>query len=172
MNPSNPAISTLNEESIVEIVNQSEAEREVVRTLLIEGILDKPKIKDKQQYVQVNQAILIRLLDKLYSYKQDPRINDKIFSLYRTLSQHLEHTLDFMEDFFSNYFDRNEKVPAAYLIISLEELCNQLELLRMTFHSSKAIDLGLANILINNFNRFCTQNKNGPTYYQLMYQKN
>src|SRR5687768_7560927 len=126
LNPSNGIIFTLTKESINELVSQSEAEQEAVRSRLVEGILDKTKISDKHQFVQLNQAILIRLLDKLYSYKQDPKVTELALWLYKTVSQHLENTLDFIEDFFGNYFDRNEKVPASYLLISVEELCKQL----------------------------------------------
>ena len=171
LNPSNAKLFLLTDESIQALINQSEAEQEIVRTLLIEGIIDRPKIRDKQQFVQVNQAILIRLLDKLHSYKQNPKVVDNIRCLYNTISQHLENTLDFIEDFFSNYFDRNEKVPTSYLIISIEELCKQLEILRNILQSSKAIDLELANILRNNFNKFCSRKAIGTTYNELVYQK-
>lgn len=171
LNPSNGIIFTLTKESINELVSQSEAEQEAVRSHLIEGILDKPKITDKHQYVQVNQAILIRLLDKIYSYKQDPKVTEKVLCLYKTVSQHLENALDFIEDFFSNYFDRNEKVPAAYLLISIEELCKQLEQLQRCLKTSKAISSKLAAILIRNFDKFCRQKTTTVTYNELMYQK-
>lgn len=171
LNPSNGIIFSLTKESINELVSQSEAEQEAVRCLLIEGILDKPKISDKHQYVQVNQAILIRLLDKIYSYKQDPKVTEKALCLYKTVSQHLENALDFIEDFFSNYFDRNEKVPAAYFLVSVEELGKQLEQLLKCLKSSKAIGSKLSGILIRNFDKFCKQKITSVTYNDLMYQK-
>lgn len=171
LNPSTGIIFTLTTDSINELVAQSEAEQEMVRSLLIEGILDKPKISDKHQYVQVNQAILIRLLDKIYSYKQDPKVTEKVLSLYESVSLHLENALDFIEDFFSNYFDRNEKVPAAYLTISIEELCKQLNQLQKVLKASKVIGSKLSGILLRNFDRFCKQKITSVTYNELMYQK-
>ena len=155
LNPAYTELYSLTKESIRELIEQSEAEQEKTRNLLIEGIIDRQKVRDKQQFVQINQAILIRLLNKLHSYKQSPKVNDNILFLYNTISQHLEHTLDFIEDFFSDYFDRNEKVPATYLIISIEELCKQLEHLKKLLQSSKSISPELTTILVNNFNRFC-----------------
>lgn len=171
LNPANGIIFSLTKESISDLIRQSEAEEEAVRANLIEGILDMPKIADKHQYVQVNQAILIRLLDKLYSYKQIPNVTDSVLCLYKTVSLHLENTLNFIEDFFSNYFDRNEKVPATYLLISIEELCKQLEQLKRCLKSGNSIGAKLSNIIVKNFERFCNQKTPNVTYNELMYQK-
>ncbi len=171
LNPSNGFILTLNRESINELISQSEAEQEAVRSRLVEGIQDKHKMGDRQLFVQVNQAILIRLLDKIYSYKQDPKITETVLCLYKTVSQHLENVLDFIEDFFSNYFDRNEKVPAVYLLISIEELCRQLEQFRKYLKSRNSIGSKLAAILIRNFDKFCKQKITTVTYNELTYQK-
>lgn len=122
LDPLNANLVSFSDEAINIFIYQSKAERENVRNLLIEGIVDRPKIRDKQQYVQVNQPILIRLLDKLYSYKQTEGLSDKMLYLYTAINRHLENTLNFIEDFFSNYFDRNEKVPVAYLTVSSEAM--------------------------------------------------
>lgn len=170
LNPLNVNFASFTDEAIYNFIYQSEAEREKVRNLLIEGIVDKPKVRDKQQYVQVNQAMLIRLLDRLYAYKQTEGLSDKIIFLYNTISRHLEFTLNFIEDFFGNYFDRNERVPVAYLLISTEELCRQHELLKDALQNA-TIDLVLANILIDNFSKSCSREKTSATYNELVYQK-
>ena len=171
LNPSNGIIFSLSKESICDLIRQSEAEEEAARANLIEGILDMPKIADKHQYVQVNQAILIRLLDKLYSYKQNPNVTESVLCIYKTVSLHLENTLNFIEDFFSNYFDRNERVPATYLLISIEELCKQLEQLKQYLKSVNSIGAKLCNVIVKNFERFCNQKTTNVTYNELMYQK-
>lgn len=169
--PSQNNLNLLSDESIQMLTYHSEIEREKVRTFLIDGIIDKPKIKDKQQFVQLNQAMLIRLLDKLYSYKQNPIVDNKVVSLYNTLSHHLESTLNFIEDFFSNYFDRNERVPASYLMISGEELCRQLKFIQSSLKENDAIEADLVTVLQDNFNQFCIQENAGLTYNELVYQK-
>jgi hypothetical protein len=171
LNPSSAVLNTLSDECIQNLINQSEEEQEIVRTCLIEGIIDRPKIMDKQQYVQVNQAMLIRLIDKLYSFKQREQVNDKVLDVYNTISEHLKNTLDFIEDFFGNYFDRNEKVPAAYLVVAIDELCKQSQTLQQTLEYNENVDSELKNILINNINRFCIQKMPGATYNELVYQK-
>ncbi len=171
LHPLNANLVSLTEAGIQNLIYESEAEQERVRALLIEGVIDRAKIRDKQQYVQVNQALLIRLLDKLYAYKQTEGLNDYILSLFDTISRHLETTLAFIEDFFSNYFDRNEKVPAAYLKVSIEELYSQLVLLQKNLESSTTIDPALASILVHNFKKFCLHKATSATYNELLYQK-
>src|SRR5690349_2889520 len=101
LNPSIVNPSSFTEETIQTFIYQSQAEQENVRLSFIEAMIDKPKIRDKQQFVQVNQAMLIRLLDKLYSYKQLEGLNRNTVHLFETISQHLENALNFIEDFFS-----------------------------------------------------------------------
>lgn len=170
LNPISESCRLINDESIKNLIAESEFERENVRNLLIEGVIDRQKIMDKQQYVQVTQAMLIRLLDRVHSYKQNSGLGNKLLGLYNAVSQHLEHVLDFIEDFFGNYFDRNEKVPAPYLHISVEELCNHLQHLQKLMESNE-VDRELTKILVSNFKNFCSIKSTGPTYNELLYQK-
>ncbi len=171
LHPDNVNLFSHKDESIALFIEQSTEQQEKVRNRLIEGVLERSKIKDKQHYVKLNQAMLIRLLDKLYSYQQYKNLNSKIAYLYETISRHLENTLDFIEDFFSNYFDRNEKVPAGYLAISLKELCKQIDIMKTTVVPFAPAIHAVVNILINNFREFCLRKKGGATYNELMYQK-
>src|SRR5215831_415866 len=118
LDPLNQNLNSSSGECIQNLVNQFAEEQENVRDLLIEGIIERSKIIDKQQYVQLNQAMLICLIDKIYSYQQNDTISIGISNAYRSIRLHLESTLTFIEDFFGNYFDKNRKVPLAYLVIS------------------------------------------------------
>lgn len=171
LNPLSASSMSITDETIKSFIAQSESERENVKNLLIEGVIDRQKIMDKQQFVQVIQAMLIRLLNKLHTYKQVKQLDNKLQHLFNTISEHLEEVLNFIEDFFSSYFDRNEKVPAPYLLISISELCRQLQKLQERIEVNEAIDRELTVILINNFNPFCSIKSSGPTYNELSYQK-
>ncbi|HEX5152854.1 MAG TPA: hypothetical protein VFW07_15490 [Parafilimonas sp.] len=170
INPYQVKVNSLSDEFIQSLIEQSDKEQEEVRNAMIEWLVDKPKVRDKQQFVQLNQAILIRLLDKLYLYKQEEHTK-QIANLYEAISRHLESTLSFIEDFFGNYFDKNERVPAGYLKISLEELCNKLEQLTQTVIPNSSFGQNLSNIIIENFNKFCYQHSQNVTYNELIYQK-
>lgn len=75
-----------------------------------------------------------------------------------------------MEVFFGNYCNRDEKVPIPHFINSAKELSRQVELLKKIIPSSEVNVSALVNILGNNFNKFCSQQKSSPTYNELMYQ--
>lgn len=171
LNPLNATKLPTCDKVIKGLIAESELERERVRNLLIEGVIDRQKIMDKQQYVQVVQAMLIRLLDKLHFYKQTEGLESGLLYFYNTVSHHLEEVLNFIEDFFSNYFDRNEKVPTPYLLISIEELCKQLDQLQGRLEVNDAIDRELKAVLVQNLEAFCSIRSSGPTYNELLYQK-
>lgn len=171
ISPTNGQLRSLSEESIHNFIYQSVVEREKTRALLIEGVVDKPKIRDKQHYIQLHHAMLIRLLDQLHTYKQMEGLSDITFYLYNTITQHLEYVLRFIEDYFSNYLDRNEKVPTAYLIISIDEINRHLELLQQKLKTEGIIETSLINILINSFTEFCKRKENGTSYNEIIYQK-
>ena len=169
--PERECPSVVTDESIESFIKQFEEEQDKVHNLLLEGMLKRSKLKDKQQWVRITQAMLIRLIDKLYSYTQSKEVDLKIFQLYKIVIGHLEDTLNFIKDFFGIYFDYDERVPVTYLIISLKELSTQVILLQKMVQHYKPYIQALAEIIVNNFNKFCLENKNAATYNQLEYQK-
>jgi dsDNA-binding SOS-regulon protein len=171
LNPFGASEPLFSDEIIESFISQFELEKENVRYLLIEEVIDRQKVMDKQQYVQVVQGMLIRLLDKLHSYKKNKGLEHKLLSLYNTISEHLGEILSFIEDFFSNYFDRNKKVPISYLLISIEELSRQLLQLQEILELNEELDKVLKNILVYNFNSFFSIKSAAPTYNELLYQK-
>lgn len=171
LHPSRIDVDLLTDEVIENFIRQSETERDKARNLLIEGIINRPEIRDKQQYVQLNQALLIRLLDTVYSYKQTKGLDRKQVELYSTIVQHLESVLVFIEDFFSNYFDRNERVPLPYFLIATGELYQQVQLLKTKLEAGNAIDSLLVAILIKNFSGICERKAQTATYNELVYQR-
>lgn len=171
LNPSNADKALFTNDYIKSLILQSEAEQENVRTLLIESLIDKPNIRDKQQYVQLNQALLIRLLDTLHSYKQHQGLKNEMIRLYDVLSQHLQQTLDFIEDFFANYFDRKEKVPASYLSLSKEEIKRQLKRVNSFFVKHHEVDKRVATVIRQCIQQFVNAESRVITYTELSYQK-
>jgi hypothetical protein len=169
--PSNNDLLALSNESIAILVKVTKDEEDRVRTLFLEGMLQRKKVKDKQQFVKLNQAMLIRLLDKLSFYRKTIDLDNKILKLYEAVSSRLESMLYFIEDFFGNYFDRNEKVPACYLEGSIQELCRQVESLEECIQPRPPYINAVGNILATNFRKFCIEKKDKATYNELIYQK-
>ncbi len=171
LNPLNNEIFLLSDNCIQSLIDETEIELEKAKALLIEGMLDKPKIRDKQQFVQLNQAFLINLMNKLYAYRQNKRVDDKIRWLYTSVSKHLQNTLDFIEEFFGNYFDHTEKVPAFYLAICKEEMALQLKQLITSLEKVAPVDKYLTNLIISSIRQFGSNDTNTISYSQLSYQK-
>lgn len=171
LDPCNAELPLLTESAIESILNESEEERAKIRVLLIERLVDSSKLTDKETYVHLHQAMLIHLLDKLYSYKQIPGVCNKILSLYDSIGQHLQNTLDFIENFFGNYFDRNEKIPASYRKIITGELEKQLSRLVEIIAKDESVDKLLINNVITVFQNFTGDESPDISYLQLSYQK-
>lgn len=152
-------------------IQESATEMEKLRTLLVKDFVDGAKQKKMEFLVQFNQGILIRLLDKLHQYRNVPGVPAKAILLYESISRHVYYILDFIEDYFTKYFDRNEKVPNSYLIPSKEEILHQLKQLQQLFTKNKSTDPYLTGLIHSNFINFCNEEKTIITYRELIYQK-
>ena len=76
------------------------------------------------------------LQNKLYSCRNE-NVPEKVLSLYKALGSHLQATLDFIEDFFGNYFNKNEKVPVVYLDLTRAEIARGLKKLTFVINSGR-----------------------------------
>ena len=168
--PYHEALGKLSEEEIGFIVHESAEESENVRNLLVDYLVNNPSISDKQQFVKVNQALLIRLLDKLYSCRND-NVPEKVLILYKALGSHLQASLDFIEDFFGNYFDKNEKVPVAYLDIIRAEIAKGLKKLTFVINSG-CVEQVLAKAILQTIKTFSSCKAEKPiSYSSLSYHR-
>jgi len=168
--PYHEVLGRLSEVEIAAIIHDSAGEVENVRDLLVDYLVNNPSISDKQQFVKVNQALLIRLLDKLYSCKSY-NVPEKVFNLYKELGNHLQASLDFIEDFFGNYFDKNEKVPVAYLEITKAQISRRLQKLTFVFNSS-CVEPALTKTILQSFKQFTGSKIDKPiSYAYLTYHK-
>ena len=168
--PYHEALGKLSEEEIGFIVHESAEESENVRNLLVDYLVNNPSISDKQQFVKVNQALLIRLLDKLYSCRND-NVPEKVLILYKALGSHLQASLDFIEDFFGNYFDKNEKVPVVYLDLTRAEIARGLKKLTFVINSG-CVEQVLAKAILQTIKTFSSCKAEKPiSYSSLSYHR-
>ena len=172
LNPLNNEIYLLSDDCLQSLIDESEIGLKKARELLTEALIGISNIKDKQQFIQMHQALLIRLLDKLHAYRQNKQVDDRINWIYSTVSSHLQNTLDFIEEFFDNYFDRNEKVPAIYLSICKDEIFVQVEKFQEFFANKDGFDKSLINIITQSIQQFCNNDIKPVSYLQMAYQKN
>ena len=171
LNPLNTNDDFSDAESVQLMVNESEEDQQTIRSMLIEDLIEKPNVMDKEQYVKVNQTFLIRILDKLFAYSQIKPLNENILLLYNTISQHLQSTLDFVEDFFNNYFDHNEKVPEPYISIAKECIKKQLKQLKHIVSKQESTDTFLTNLVLDSIQHLLEAESIVITYNRLSYHK-
>ncbi len=171
LSPLNTNDDLLAAEAVQLVINESEDDQQTIRSMLIEDLIEKPNVMDKEQYVKVNQTLLIRILDKLFAYSQTKPLNENILHLYNTISQHLQSTLDFVEDFFSNYFDHNEKVPEPYIGIAKENIKKQVKQLKHIVSKQESTDTFLTNLLLDSIQQLLDDESIVITYSQLSYHK-
>jgi hypothetical protein len=171
LNPLNINDELSDAEAIQLVINESEEDQQTIRSMLIEDLIEKPYVMDKEQYVKVNQTLLIRIVDKLFSHSQIKPLNENILFLYNTISQHLQSTLDFVEDFFNNYFDRNEKVPDPCISIAKENIKKQVKQLKHIVSKQESTDSFLTNLVLNSIEHLLLADSIVITYSRLSYHK-
>jgi|GEM_PF-615309 len=171
LNPLNNNDDLWTTKAVQLVINESEEDQQTIRSMLIEDLIEKPNVMDKEQYVRVNQTLLVRILDKLFAYTKTRSLNENKLILYHTISQHLKSTLNFLEDFFNNYFDHNEKVPEPYISIAKENIKKQLNQLKHTVSKQESTDPFLTNMVLDSIQLFLGAESTVITYSRLSYHK-
>ena len=171
LNPLNTNDDLSDAEAVQLVINESEEDQQTIRSMLVEDLIEKPNVMDKEQYVKVNQTLLIRILDILFAYSQTRPLNENKLLLYNTISQHLQSTLDFVEDFFNNYFDRNEKVPEPYISIAKENIKKQVKQLKHIVSKQENANTFLTNLVLDSIQHLLRAESIVITYSRLSYHK-
>lgn len=169
IHPSNLDRFCYSSESLRAFLLHSAAEKEKLRTRLMQDFYSRPERLEFE--VRFNQGILIKLLNRLYTYRRQYTLDDTVTQLYEGISSHVGFILEFIEEYFDRYFDHSEKVPAAYLDISRNEIRLSFAVIEKIFSSRKDIDKKLITILIKNFRDFCEDTSGNFSYNDLVYQK-
>jgi hypothetical protein len=171
LNPRNIINDLLDAEAVQLVINESEEDQQTIRSMLIEDLIEKPHVIDKEQYVKVNQTLLIRILDNLFTYSQARPSNENMLLLYNAISQDMQSTLEFVEEFFNNYFDHNEKVPEPYLAAAKENMKKQVKQLKLIGSKQENTDGFLTNILLDSIQHLFAGESIVITYRLLSYHK-
>ncbi len=170
LDPENGIATSLDRETVCGIICQSANEQQVVRNRLITLVVNEGKTVDKRQLIHIIQTMLIRMADKLYHYQKCQKLSDEVKCICNKVNQHLLSTLEYIEDFFSYYFNRDEKVPIAYLFHFREQTKIQLELLKERMKKAK-VPSTLGNLVVNHFLNTTDSNETAVSYNEILSQK-
>ena len=171
LNPFSQNINTLTDELIKTIIADTEAEKAALKATLIKDIINTTAIKDKEQYVHITQALLIRMLNKIYTYRKHNEVNGTLILLYDTITQSLQLSLDFIEEFFAGHFNQNERVPESYLASCKTIMAKQLMAINLSITANKLIDTQLASVIEQHLQGFINNGQRPVSYLELLYHK-
>lgn len=153
---------------VVSTIEQWIKENVLFRIGLLERLTDFSNEKDKCQFIQIHQVLVIKILDRIYSLGKE-EVNPEARSVFNALTNHLQETLDFMEEFVPKYFDRNEKMPIPYFLASKDLLNKSSEFLGRAISGNELIDEKLGSLVLKVFESFISEKRVTPTYLDLEY---
>lgn len=171
LHPSNLENFIINEENIKLFIDQSETKRDSVRQQMIQTVFSLSKEKATELFVQQHQAVLIRLLDTVHEFGQLQTLDPSVKGLYSQIGEHLGFILDFIENYFSKYFNLDERVPTSYLLVASKEICEQVAGCRKQLETLGACDLKLLDMIFDSFSEFCSKPGEPFSYRNLIYRK-
>ncbi len=171
VHPGNLVNLDLSESGLITISDAVSIEIENVRTHLIVSLFNLEKQSEVESLVQNYQSVIIKLLDNLYIYELNQAGNNNVLALYAAISTSLSDILSFIENYFTKYFNIDQKVPYYYYVINNENFQSQLSKLRIQFKERSA-DLKLITIVESCYSlSISDSNKTTITYHQLVYLK-
>lgn len=162
---------SLSEELAESILSQLKEEKNNVRQMIVEDILERTKLKDKKEYIRLFQLLLATMMDKLFCHQQEHGCPVRVQLLFEKIQEHLEKTLNFIGEFFADYFDFNQKVPHSVLSKCLQKFEVQIKQLKKYDQFSCSEHLELLKLILKKVEKFCLCKESVPTYNQLQYQK-
>lgn len=155
-----------------------EDEVDRVKKTLAEHIFQVDNEGRIELFVQHHQAKIISMADKVVSHlTKEDSVNIKAISsehsrinLCKVLLQNFEGLLNYIEAYFSKYFDQDQKIPDAYAFISAKELEGQLDTLLKIFEEQK-LDGELSRVVLFPIQNFINNSSRGITFRRLIYLK-
>lgn len=136
-------------------IEEAAKECKHIRTCLLTKSVDIQKEEGLLLLVQQYQAVIIRLLDKIFSYNimyPDAPLKD----VYGAILQHLKELLLFIEYQYPKYFNKEEKVPDFLMMEYQAKLKKELKTLDHSLFAK--IDSRLRQIICNHLQKFHRRN--------------
>jgi|GEM_PF-1392256 len=171
LTPEQRAFYSANPETVEQLITQSQTDRDKVRRQMIRQAFRLSKEKAMELFVQQHQSVLIRLLDMVHQHQQIPDLDEVTLHLYRNISSHLEEVLQFIEQYFTKYFNLDERVPISYLNLCKSEIRGQFPTCKRALEGRPDTDPRLAEIVCNYIKAFYSDGYQAYTNRDLIYHK-
>lgn len=97
--------------TIGKLVSQQSSLLDNVQDLILDEMIGRSGTKDKEQFIRMVQLMVTRLLDNVSNVSESMAALQER-EQYSAFIQVLLQIIQFIQEFFGNYFDKNEKIPA------------------------------------------------------------
>lgn len=133
-----PADFVLTEADRNRILREALEETDKIKAQLVQEVFAFTKEKEIEVFIKNYQLGCTHLLDRLYQQEQQLNTPNKTaVQFYNGFYQPILSLLSFIEERFSKYFDRFEKVPDVYLALTKVELRQQQQALRKALQETE-----------------------------------
>ncbi len=160
-------------------INVIKAESERIKKCFVQHLFEAKNDRRMEQFIQQHQAHIIRLADKVatlidkesvHNLKNITSGNSRL-NLCKVLLLAFEELLNYIEAYFTKYFDQDQKLPDAYIFISVKEFEENLNNLQNLF-SEKQVEEKLSLIVLYPIAQFTDlPQKQYFTFRRLIYLK-
>lgn len=143
---------------------------ENIQRLILDEMIGKAGTRDKEQFIRMVQLMVTRLLDSVSSATEKyPSLPEKESLL--DFTQVLLKTIHFIREFFGNYFDKNERIPAFLINIYKNEISKLGENFTDFINHSSGINPSLIDLISNHFSEAVWMNRKQYSYKNYFYEK-
>ncbi len=136
-------------------VDVIEAESERIKKCFVRHLFEAKNDRKMEQFIQQHQAHIIRLADKVATIIDQESVHNlknitsgtSRLNLCKVLLLVFEDLLNYIEVHFTKYFDQDQKIPDAYIFISVKEFEENLNTLQNLF-KAKQVEEKLSLIVL------------------------
>jgi|GEM_PF-1544527 len=151
------------------------SETDRIRKQFIHTVFNS-KERQRELYIQHHQVQLIRMADQLFQYlaiKNPKRIyqtgrDNLVATIYKETFCCTEELLNYIEQYFTSYFDKEADVPRVYLLLNQRNLRSSIKTLRVKLAELNA-NADFIDVLIAPMFAFCQKKR--ASYRELIYIK-
>lgn len=143
---------------------------ENIQRLILDEMVGRSGARDNEQFIRMVQLMVTRLLDSVSSATEKyPSFPEKESLL--AFTQVLLNTIHFIQDFFGNYFDKNERIPAFLINTYKHEIARLGETFIDCMSQPSGINPSLILLLSNHFSEAEWMNRKQYSYKNYFYEK-
>jgi hypothetical protein len=143
------------------------ADCELIKCWLINEMMRPGSQQDKEELVHYLQRMIILVIDDYYCKTSNQSgskstVNDEPV-------KHLLNLLEFIQEFFNGYSDKDANAPLVFQVAWKSELANRLKPLKAKLATVLNNDIELADLLLAHLGSFCCPSNNEISYAAIAY---